>query len=197
MRSCFVAVLAVVLLWPAGAAASLPYYNQDLGYTIWLPGGWAEVSGTSLSRFSRFHDGLASLETGWEAGYRLESPSPVCLLVSRLPGRVVSKEHIGNFNRFVVRDLKRGCSDHAVVGRDAPLSLTRASFCEKRNMLRLELDGAVLHGRAVTTVVFIVYTSTGMLKFVGLVDPGDTRGVRAVDEAVSTLYLDYGLRQGH
>lgn len=182
------AVAAALVLWSAPALAGLPYYNQTLGYTIWLSGGWAEVAGPALDRFRPLRDGVAPLPTGWEAGYVMDAPAPVCLLVSRLPGRVVSKDAIANFNRFVVRGLKRG--DFA--DRAGP-RLRKASFHEARNMLRLELEGV----DSQVTVVYIVYTSTGMLRFVGLVQPGDGPGLRAVDEAVATLYLDYGLRQGH
>jgi hypothetical protein len=189
--------LAAVVLLSSPASASLPYYNQDLGYTIWLPGGWTEVPDAALSGFSPFQDGVAALENGWEAGYVLNAPARVCLLVSKLPGRVVSKETIGNFNRFVVRGLRRAGPEHVTAAEKPCPRLTKASFCERKNMLRLEMDGVDVDGGRVTTIVYIVYTSTGMLKFVGLVEPGDDRGVSAVDEAVSGLYLDYGLRQSH
>ncbi|MBU4191445.1 MAG: hypothetical protein KUA35_11610 [Pseudodesulfovibrio sp.] len=194
-----VAAAAILILWSGPAVAGLPYYNQTLGYTIWLSGGWAEVPGPALDRFRPLSDGVAPLPVGWEAGYVMEAPAPVCLLVSRLPGRVVSKDHIANFNRFVIRGLKQADTGggHASQGAGPGPRLRKASFHEPRNMLRLELDGVDSQGREVVTVVYIVYTSIGMLRFVGLVQPGDGPGLRAVDEAVSTLYLDYGLRQGH
>ncbi len=193
----FSVMLAAIVLLPSPASASLPYYNQDLGYTIWLPGGWTEVPEVALSGFSPFQDGVAALEDGWEAGYVLDAPARVCLLVSKLHGRVVSKDTIGNFNRFVVKGLKRAEPGRAAGSAMSCPKLIRASFCERTNMLRLEMEGVAVNGGRMTTIVYIVYTSTGMLKFVGLVEPGDDRGVSAVDEAVSSLYLDYGLRQRH
>jgi hypothetical protein len=183
------AAVAAMLLWSVPCEAGLPYYNQNLGYTIWLPDAWAEADDAVLARFSPLRGAVAPTAGEWEAGYVLDRPTPVCLLVSRLQGRVVSKDGIGNFNRFVVGGLMRG---HGIPPGHR---LRKAQFCEHRNTLRLELDGTDEAGREVVAVVYIVYTSTGMLRFVGLVPPGDAPGLRAVDEAVSTLYLDHGLRQ--
>jgi len=194
MRFRFVAVLmAVSFLMPALSWAGLPYYNQHLGYTIWLPGGWLEADDGMLARFARLGDAVVPAQADHEAGYVLaSSPAPVCLLVSRLQGRVVSKDDIGNFNRFVVGSLLRAAGS----GGEAPFRLRKANFCESRNMLRLELDGKDASGSEVVSVVYIVYTTTGMLRFMGIAPLGDASGVRAVDEVVSTLYLDHGLRQG-
>ena len=65
----------------------------------------------------------------------------------------------------------------------------------RSNTLRLEMEIAAVDGQRMTTIVYIVYTSNGMLKFVGLTQPGNAQGVKAIDEAVASLYLDYGLRQ--
>lgn len=190
----FIVIMAVSLAWTASAFAALPYYNQDLGYTIWLPTEWAEASDNVLSRFGGFHDGVAQSMVGWEAGYVLNDSS-ASLLVCEIHGRVVSKSSISNFNQHVVRQLMsrtRHTSEWQNKGR---LALKQANFDSKKNMLRLEMEAADPTGRRVTSIVYIVYTATGMLKFVGLAEPGDDSSVQAIDDAVATLYLDHGLRQ--
>lgn len=186
-------LLAVTLFSVAPSWASLPYYNGDLGYTIWLADGWREASPSHLSRFHGFQDGVAAQGVGWKAGYTLEN-SGACLLVSELHGRVVSKVNIGNFNQFVVRELQRQTAEAKRAGHKQ-LALNKATFDKRKNMLRLEMDAVSPAGEDVTSVVYIVYTSENMLKFVGLAERGDDKSVRAIDAAVSTLYLDYGLRQ--
>ncbi|MFH1914730.1 MAG: hypothetical protein ABIK45_10705 [Pseudomonadota bacterium] len=186
------ALMAASLLVPALSWAGLPYYNQHFGYTIWLPGGWLEADESVLARFALLRDAVVPVQADQEIGYVLASRSaPICLLVSRLHGRVVSKDDIGNFNRFVVAGLLRSARTDGA----APFRLRKANFSESRNMLRLELDGTDPSGRAVVSVVYIVYTTTGMLRFMGIVPSGDVSGLRTVDEVVSTLYLDHGLRQ--
>lgn len=187
------ALLAVVLLLPSSAHASLPYYNQDLGYTIWLGEGWQVASPSQLSRFHDFYDGVAAHGVGWKAGYTLES-SGASLLVSELHGRVVSKTSISNFNQYVVRELQRLSAAKDWPGQ-SQVRLNKASFDKRKNMLRLEMDTTDSAGRQFVSVVYIVYTSGCMLKFVGLADQGDIQSVAAIDAAVSSLYLDYGLRQ--
>ena len=192
-RLIVVAVFMAFFVCPVPASASLPYYNQNLGYTIWLTDGWSEAPDALLSRFSGFFDGVTGHMAGWKAGYTLEGASSASLLVSEIHGRVVSKESIGNFNQFVVRGLER--LSRARSGNAVRVRLKAASFDARRNWLRLNLDTTDPAGRAMTAIVYIIYTSTGMLKFVGLAEPGDLGSVHAIDEAVSTLYLDYGLRQ--
>lgn len=185
MRSLFVAVLLAALVFIIRpAAASLPYYNPDLGYTIWLPGGWAEAPQGDLARYAAVRDGLGVLSGGGIAGYSLEGADRTCLLVSTLLGRVVSPAAIANFNRFVVKSLLKGEARSTV-------HLRKAHFLSEKNMLRLEMD---IPGR-MTSVVYIVYTRTGMLKFTGLAREGDARSLQAIDRAVATLYLDHGLGQ--
>ncbi|WP_285906229.1 hypothetical protein [Pseudodesulfovibrio pelocollis] len=193
MRFRFIAMLmAASLLVPAPSWAGLPYYNQHLGYTIWLPGGWLEADDAVLARFARLRNAVVPAQADQEVGYVLaSSQASVWLLVSRLQGRVVSKDDIGNFNRFVVAGLLRS----ARTDGEASLRLRKANFSESRNMLRLELDGTDPSGRAVVSVVYIVYTTTGMLRFMGIAPSGDASGLRAVDDVVSTLYFDHGLRQ--
>ncbi len=193
MRFSLLAAMLVALLFCSNTAwAALPYYNADLGYTIWLPQGWAEVSGSDLSRFANFRDGVGSDVIDWKAGYTIAGNANAELLVAELHGRVVSKESISNFNRFVVRELKRVSIRG---GRKKCAMLRKANFDKVKNVLRLELDVADCRGKSMTSVVYVIYTSTGMLKFTGLVAPGDKVSVQALDDAVSTLYLDYGLRQ--
>lgn len=191
----FLGLLVVSLACAVPAMASLPYYNQNLGYTIWLADGWIEAPDGFLSEFSEFKDGVVAVMDGWEVGYTLGGPAQVSLLVSELHGRVVSKESIGNFNRHVIKELQRRYKNTPEWSHEKRARLTKANFISKRNMLRLEMDVADPAGRQKTSIVYIIYTSTGMLKFVGLVEPGDARGVKAIDDAVATLYLDYGLRQ--
>jgi len=187
------ALLATFLISAVPAQASLPFYNQDLGYTIWLSDGWREASDSHLSHFKGFHDGVAAHGAGWEAGYTLED-SGASLLVSELHGRVISKASIGNFNQFVVREFQRVSS--AKEWRDGgKVRLNKASFDKQKNMLRLEMDTTDAHGKPLTSVVYIVYTNGCMLKFVGVADQGDIQSVESIDAAVSSLYLDYGLRQ--
>jgi len=194
MRFVYVsALLAVALLLSVPVQAALPYYNSDLGYTIWLGAGWREASSSHLSRFHGFHDGVVAQGVGWKAGYTLDD-SGACLLVSELHGRVVSKASIGNFNQYVVRELQRRTGDSAPAD-EKQVSLNKASFDKQKNMLRLEMDALSPSGERMTSVVYIIYTSGCMLKFVGLAELGDIKSVQAIDSAVSSLYLDYGLRQ--
>ena len=186
-------VFAAVVLLSVPAVASLPYYNQNLGYTIWLSEDWVEASDTFLSQFSQFHDGVAANMAGWEAGYTLNSGAS--LLVSELHGRVVSKTNIGNFNQFVIRELQRTARTTPSWSKQDRINLNKANFDAQKNTLRLEMEIVAVDGQRMTSIVYIVYTSNGMLKFVGLTQPGNVQGVQAIDEAVASLYLDYGLRQ--
>jgi len=178
----------------APAWASLPYYNQTLGYTIWLGEGWEEASG-NLTRYSGFEDGLSAMNSGWETAYTMGGTGNVSLLVSRLQGRMVSPAAIAEFNRHVVRQLKRVSSNPPGWNNRAGVNLRKANYDGQKNMLRLEMDALGPSGNKVTSVVYIVYTRGSMLKFVGLAPSGDSRGVNAIDAAVSTLYLDRGLSQ--
>lgn len=196
MRYYFAAAVCVaVVLVSVPAFASLPYYNQELGYTIWLSDGWAEAPDVFLSGYAHLDDGVAGHMAGWEAGYTLTGSGRASLLVTQLHGRVISKASIGNFNQFVVRQLKRASHEDHSGNRPGVVCLNRASFDSRKNMLRLEMDTADRSGKKMTSVVYIVYTNGCMLKFVGLAEPGDVQSVAAIDAAVSSLYLDYGLRQ--
>ena len=183
MRFSLVVLLLVLALAAARPAeASLPFYNPDLGYTIWLPSDWAEAPPTLLGRYGSLRDGVPAEDGGWTAGYALEGAERTCLLVSPILGRVVSRADMANFNQYVIRQMQRA-------GRTAPVRLRSASFQSGKPMLRLELD----MGRDLVSVVHIVYTRTGMLKFTGIAPRGDREGVRAIDAAVASLYLDNGL----
>lgn len=185
-------ILASCLLLSVPAHASIPYYNKELGYTIWLADGWREAPADFLSRFSEFHDGLEAHTVGWQAGYTLEN-STASLLVSELHGRVVSKTGISNFNRHVVRQIKKLAANPPEWSGRHAVYLTKASYDKGRNTLRLEMDSSDSSGKRMTTVVYIVYTDECMLKFVGLVEPGDVTSIAAIDKAVTSLYLDRGL----
>lgn len=188
----FAVVFAGSLLFAVPALASLPYLNQDLGYIIWLSDGWNEAPEADLTRLNFFNDGLNVQSAGWQAGYVLEGTSEVNLLVSELSGKVVSKAAIGNFNSHVVGQLKRLSNDDSH-HQGPQIELKKANFDSGKNMLRLEMDGVDQRGQQVTSVVYIVYTRHGMLKFVGLAQQGDAAGVAAIDAAVATLYLERSL----
>ncbi|MDD3310798.1 hypothetical protein [Pseudodesulfovibrio sp.] len=174
-------LLASALLQPLPAGASLPFYNPDLGYTIWLPGEWAEARPALLRRYAALRDGVGR-DGGWTAGYALDRSGETCLLVSAVPGRVVSRADMANFNQFIIRGIQR--AERAGCRR-----LREASFLPEKPMLRLVMD----LDPARTSVVHLVYTRTGMLKFTGVARRGDADGVLAIDRAVASLYLDQGL----
>lgn len=195
MQKLIVAVLiAAVLAWTSAAFGGLPYYNSELGYTIWLPDEWTEAEDALLTRYDSFHDGVAAQMMGWQAGYTLND-GDTSLLVSELHGRVVSKADIGNFNRHVVREVQRLSRTTREWHGRGRIALKQANFNAHKNMLRLEMESTSPSGLCRTAIVYIVYTGSGMLKFVGLTDLDDAPGVRAIDDAVATLYLDDGLRQ--
>ncbi len=195
MRSLFIAVIvAAILAWSAAAFASLPYYNQDLGYTIWLADEWSEAPDAVLSHYRDFHDGVPASMVGWEAGYLLEGAS-TSLLVSEIHGRVASKSSINNFNYHVVRDLMRRSKASAEGQQENQMALKCANYNSHKKMLRLEMEASHPSGQRMTSIVYIVYTAKGMLKFVGLAEPGDSRGIEAIDAAVTSLYLDNGFGQ--
>lgn len=195
MRKLFLAVIAAAALaWSASAFAALPYYNKDLGYTIWLADEWVEAPETHLSRYSDVYDGVSGDDVGWEAGYTLDGAS-TSLLVSEIYGRVISKASIANFNRHVVREVMHRSKNGYDWHNRGRISLKKASYDSEKKTLRLEMTTSGPDGRDMTALVYIVYTTNGMLKFVGLVEPGDREGVAAVDRAVASLYLDDGLHQ--
>jgi len=178
----FALLLALALVAARPAEASLPFYNPDLGYTIWLPSDWTEAGPSLLSRFESLRDGVPAQDDGWTAGYALAGTDHTCLLVSTIPGRVTSRADMANFNQFVIREVQRAA-------RTCPARLRSANFLSGKPMLRLEMD----LGEGLVSVVHIVYTRSGMLKFTGLAPRGDRRGVQAIDAAVASLYLDNGL----
>jgi len=191
-RALFMLVLFVVVACAVPAWASLPYYNQNLGYTIWLGDGWVEAP-DALSRFSAYEDGLAAQSYGWEAAYALGESGGVRLLVSRLQGKMITRASIADFNRHVVRQLKKLSAYPPGHSNRSGVQLRRANFDSRKNMLRLEMDTFGPSGQQVRAVVYVVYTRGAMLKFVGLVPKGDVHGVSAVDKAVSSIYVDQGL----
>jgi len=186
-----VALLAIVAC-PASVWASLPYYNQSLGYTIWLGDGWVEAP-DSLTRFTAYNEGLSAKSHGWKAVYSLGDSGNVSLLASELQGKMITRSSIAGFNRHVVRELKKLSTHPQGWSNKAGVILNKANYDASKYVLRLEMDAMGPAGQPMTTVVYIVYTRGAMLKFVGLAPFGDSKGVAAIDAAVSTLYLDQGL----
>lgn len=191
-KQSIMAALMLIAVVAAPAWASLPYYNQDLGYTIWLGEGWVE-SPASLTRYTGYDDGLSAMNSGWETVYTQSGSRDVSLLVSRLQGKIVSPSAIARFNRHVVRQLKQLSNSSQEWNGKPDVKLRKANYDSEKNTLRLEMDAVGPSGDNVTSVVYIVYTRNTMLKFVGLARTGDHKGVNAIDAAVSTLYLDRGL----
>ena len=186
--------LAAGLFLSGPARAALPFHNPTLGYTIWLPETWTPAPPPESSLLQRLCPGLLADRACRGAAYQARGER-TRLLVSELHGRVVAKECIGNFNQFLVRGLQRRARDGSSLSQGGGVCLRAARFDPRRNCLRLQLQAAEPGTGPVTAIVYIVYTSTRMLSLVGLAEPGDDQAVQAIDAAVSTLYLDDGLRQ--
>lgn len=187
MRTLFflVAFLAAVI-FSLPAWASLPFYNPDMGYTIWLPKSWDEASDRDLEEAECLGCPVPvpGRSPDWEAGYVTPSGGPV-LLVGIKPGRRPQTVDISNFNRFIVRSLYRDA------GED--FHLKDATYFGEKKTLRIESEVRV-RGRAMVGLHYVVYTRKGMLNFVGWVEPGDEQSRSAIDKAVLSLYLDDALR---
>lgn len=196
MRMLFfiVAVLAM-LVFSAPAWASLPYYNSDVGYTIWLPKTWSEAAPSSLDRFA----GAARPWPGrdaapdWKAGYRPSSGGPSSLLVEIKPGRKMQPADISNFNRFLVQSLTRSIRDQVRLPGAPRLVFKDATYFGEKKTLRIETL-VEREGRAMLSLAYVVYTRKGMLSFVGFVDPDDAQGRQTIDKAVLSIYLDDSIR---
>ncbi|WP_319581766.1 hypothetical protein [uncultured Pseudodesulfovibrio sp.] len=197
MRSLFfvVAVLAMII-FSAPAWASLPYYNADLGYTIWLPESWTEAPPDSLNGLER--TGCAwpgqSMAPDWRAGYVHPSSERTCsLLVEVKPGRTMQDADISNFNSFLVRSLARSIREDVRLPGGPVTVFKDATYFQDRKTLRIETEVA-RNGETVLSMAYIVYTRKGMLNFTAFVDPADREARRAVDKAVLSVYLDDRLR---
>ena len=182
----FLVAFLAMLVFSAPVWASLPYYNPDMGYTIWLPKTWNVVPAGELGKAEPFccsvpvHD----MAPDWRAGYVSPAGGPV-LLVEVRPGRKMHTADISNFNRFVVRSLRQN---------DRPsVRLKDATYFGEKKTLRIESEIEV-NGRTMLSLSYIVYTRKGMLNFVGFVAPGDDQARAAIDKAVLSLYLDDSIR---
>lgn len=180
--SFFCAALQAVLLCALPARASLPFYNPDMGYTIWLPKAWSVASDIDLQRADDlgYPVPVRGEGTDWQAGYVIPGGGAV-LLVEIKPGRMPLAADISNFNRFIVRCT---CRD---AGED--FCLKHAEYFGDKRTLRIESEVRV-RGRTLVGLHYVVYTRRGMLTFAGYVEPGDRQRRAAIDKAVLSLYLD-------
>jgi len=182
----FLVAFLAMIIFSAPVWASLPYYNPDMGYTIWLPKTWSAVPAGELGKAEGFSCSVPvhGMAPDWRAGYASPAGGPV-LLVEVRPGRKMRAADISNFNRFVVRSLRR--ADRAGV------RLKDAAYFGEKKTLRIESE-VETGGRTMLSLSYIVYTRKGMLNFVGFVAPGDDRARAAIDKAVLSLYLDDSVR---
>jgi len=193
-NSIIVVALCAFFLCASSAVASLPHYNSDIGYTIWLPKHWTVASSSDLEIAEGACKPLPvqGLMPNWEAGYINPDSGRGCrLLVEAKPGRKMRPADISNFNNFIVRSLKRSPLHDA----DNPgcVTLKNATYFRDKKILRLETE--VGRGeQAMLGLTYIVYTRKGMLTFVGYFDPADEQTQEAIDKAVLSLYLDDTVR---
>nr|WP_321255422.1 hypothetical protein [uncultured Pseudodesulfovibrio sp.] len=189
-----IATLCAFFLCVSPAAASLPHYNSDIGYTIWLPKHWTVASNSDLEIAEGACKPLPvqGLMSNWEAGYiNSESGRECRLLVEAKPGRKMRPADISNFNNFIVRSLKQ--SPLYEVKNPGCVTLKTATYFEDKKVLRLVTEmGRGEH--AMVGLTYIVYTRKGMLTFVGYLDPADDQTQKAIDKAMLSLYLDDGIR---
>ena len=190
-----VAVLAMIV-FSAPAWASLPYYNADLGYTIWLPKSWSEAPPDSLGALERTccaWPGRA-MAPDWRAGYVHPGGGRTCsLLVEAKPGRTMRDADISNFNNFLVRSLARSIREDVRLPGEPVRVFKDATYFRDKRTLRIETEVAG-NGETVLSLAYIVYTRKGMLTFAAFVDPADREARQAVDKAVLSVYLDERLR---
>ena len=182
----FIVAFLAMVIFSAPVWASLPYYNPDMGYTIWLPKAWNVASGGDLERAESFGGPvpICAMPPDWKAGYVSPSAGPV-LLVEVKPGRKMHVSDISNFNRFIVRSLRRDA------GSD--VRLKDVTYFGEKKILRIESEVDV-GDRTMLSLSYIVYTRKGMLNFVGYVESCDDQARSAIDKAVLSLYLDDGVR---
>lgn len=189
----FLVAFMAIVFFSAPVWASLPHYNQDIGYTIWLPKGWSEASDSYLERADRSHAPfpVQDMSPVWEAGYFCPAGDHgPKLLVEIKHGRKMHAADISNFNRFIVESLS-GTSRSG--GTANASKLREARYIKDKRTLRLESE-VVVDGQPKLSITYIVYTRIGMLTFVGYVDPADDQGKTTIDKAVLSLYLDDHIR---
>lgn len=189
----FLVAFIAMIVFSAPVWASLPHYNRDIGYTIWLPKGWNEASASYLEQADQSQTPfpLQGINPDWKAGYFCPSGDRApSLLVEIKHGRKMHAADISNFNRFIVQSLAR----NAVQAEDGlGLNLRDATYFSEKKTLRLESD-VVVNGQSMLSLAYIVYTRKGMLTFAGYVDPTDDQGRAIIDNAVLSLYLDDHIR---
>ena len=192
-----IAVLAVTVLSASASAwASLPYYNADLGYTIWLPKSWSEAPSGSLDALER--SGCAwpgqRMAPDWRAGYVHPEGGRTCsLLVEVKHGRTMWAADISNFNSFLVRSLARAIREDVRLPGEPVTVFKDATYFPDKKTLRIETEVAV-NDETVLSLAYIVYTRKGMLTFTAFVNPANREARQAVDKAVLSVYLDERLR---
>ena len=73
------------------------------------------------------------------------------------------------------------------------ITLKNATYFKEKKVLRIETE--MDNGKKVfLSLTYIVYTRTGMLTFVGYMDPIDIQAKLTIDKAVLSLYLDDDVR---
>ncbi|WP_316897709.1 hypothetical protein [Pseudodesulfovibrio indicus] len=196
MRTLFflIAILAM-LVFSAPAWASLPYYNSDVGYTIWLPKTWSEAAPSSLDRFAGAGRPWPGQDTApdWKAGYCPSSGGPCSLLVEIKPGRKMQPADISNFNRFLLQSLARSIRNQSRLPGVPRMAFKDATYFSEKKTLRIETL-VERGGRSMLSLAYVVYTRKGMLSFLGFVDPDDAQARQTIDKAVLSLYLDDAIR---
>jgi hypothetical protein len=192
----FLVALLAMIVFSAPAWASLPYYNAEMGYTIWLPKGWSEAPPDSLDAFGRT-GGAWSVQGAApdrRAGYVDPGRGRTCSLVVEVkPGRTMRTADISNFNNFLVRSLTRSIREEVRLPGDPVTVFKDATYFRDKRTLRIETEVAQ-GGVTMLSLAYIVYTRKGMLTFTALVDPADREARQAVDEAVLSVYLDERVR---
>jgi len=197
MRFSIIAVaLGLVVFFATPAKASLPYYNQDIGYTIWLPKSWAEASDNYLdwAEQSRKPVPVQGDSSNWKAGYVSPADGHTrSLLVEVKHGRRMHAAGISNFNQFIVKTLSRMSGKASGESGRSRIALKDAAYFKDKKILRLETE-MTSGEQTVLSLTYIVYTRIGMLMFVGYVDPADVQARQVIDNAVFSLYLDDNVR---
>lgn len=197
MRACsFLVAFVAAMVLSSPARASLPYYNADMGYTIWLPKSWSEAPPDSLDAFGRALGPwpVQGMTPHWQAGYVKPQGGRACrLLVEVKPGRRMLDADISNFNQFLVRSLARSLRERVALPGDPVTVFKDAAYFRDKKTLRIETE-VVRDGETMLGLAYIVYTRKGMLAFTAFVDPADREARQTVDKAVLSLYLDDRLR---
>ncbi|XXJ18668.1 hypothetical protein ACR42D_03765 [Desulfovibrio caledoniensis] len=192
----FIVAFLAMIVFSAPAWASLPYYNADLGYTIWLPKSWTEAPPDALHTLERPCCALPvrGMAPNWRAGYVHPAGGRTCsLLVEAKPGRTMRAADISNFNSFLVRSLARAIREEVRLPGEPVTVFKDATYFRDKKTLRIETEVAG-NGERVLSLAYIVYTRKGMLTFTAFVDPADRETRQAVDKAVLSVYLDERLR---